>query len=68
MELDRRLEFEMLIDVIHTVAGLNNTSHALEKINECVDKAKTLLETDLDTNRPCFAQYLIERLNEQPQQ
>lgn len=55
---DRRDELADLIKMMHKLEGLNHGSDFIGKVQDCMETARRLNETDLDAPRSSFMSYL----------
>ena len=51
-------ELEMLQDLVWKCRGLNDGSHVLEKIKECIEVGEKLTTWDLDAGNPSFIEFI----------
>ena len=55
---ERCNELEAFEKLLNEVGSINSGSHCLERIARCIDLAATLNQTDFDSGRMSFKQFL----------
>lgn len=63
---DRKEELKKLQQLLQDAQSLNNATGALDRLARINKLADELLESDLDSGRPSFGQFLVEQANAAP--
>ncbi len=58
---DRLYQLDTLQDMLWEMRNLNNDSHFLENVKQCIERAKSLVRHDINTGQESFIQFLTRK-------